>query len=71
MPMVDQLSQALLEARLGLGEADRWVWKGEGDQKFSVNSAYSLVRRVNVTNPSLVFRKLWNCKAVPSALLTA
>ena len=70
-PMADQLSQALLEARLGLGEADRWVWKGEGDQTFSVNSTYSLVRRVNAADPSSVFSKLWNCKAFHSDLLTA
>ena len=41
---------------------------------FSVNSAYSaysLVGRVSVANPSPIFSKLWNCKAVPSALVTA
>jgi len=30
VPLVEQLSLALLEARLGLGEVDRWEWKGEG-----------------------------------------
>jgi len=70
-PMVDQLSQALLEARMVLGEEDRWVWKGGGDQLFSVNSAYSLVRRDCEADHSPIFRKLWSCKAVPSALFTA
>ena len=68
--MVDQLSQALLEARLVLGEVDKWVWKGGGDQRFSVNSAYSLVRRDCEADPSPVFSKLWSCKVVPSALFT-
>ena len=68
--MVDQLSQALLEARMVLGEEDRWVWKGRGDQLFSVNSAYSLVRRDCEAYLSPIFRKLWSCKAVPSALFT-
>jgi len=54
-----------------LGEEDRWVWKGGGDQLFSVNSAYSLVRRDCEVDHSPIFRKLWSCKAVPSTLFTA
>ena len=30
--------------RLNSGEVDRWVWKGEGLQTFSVSSAYFLIR---------------------------
>jgi len=71
VPMVDQLSLALLKVRLVLGEEARWEWKGEGNQMFSVNSAYSLVRRVGAAEPSSGFSKLWNCNVVSSALLTA
>ena len=46
------------------------MWKGRGDQMFSVNFAYSLVRRDCEVDPSSVFSKLWNCKAVPSTLFT-
>jgi len=38
---------------------------------FSVNSAYSLVRRDCEADRSLVFSKLWSCKAVPSTLFTS
>jgi len=57
-PLADELSQALLEVRLGSREADRWVWKGGGDQEFSVNSAYSLVKRDCEADFSSVFNKL-------------
>jgi len=56
--MVDQLCQALLEVRLVLGEANRWVWKVGGLQTFSVNSAYFLVRRDCEVGFSPVFSKL-------------
>ena len=46
------------------------MWKG-GGLFFSVNSAYSLVRRDFEADSSLVFGKLWSCKVAPSALLTA
>jgi len=70
-PLVDQLSHLLLEAMLASGEADRWIWKVRGLQTFSVNSAYNLVRKDREVVSSSVFRKLWRCKAVPSAVLTA
>ena len=68
---MDQLYQALLEVRLVLGEADRWVWKAGGLQTFSVSSAYSLLRRDGEVVFSPTYSKLWSCKAVPSALVTA
>ena len=46
------------------------MWKG-GGLFFSVNSAYSLVRRDFEADSSLVFGKLWSCKVAPSAFLTA
>jgi len=70
-PLVDQLSQFLLKARIASGEVDSWIWNEGGTQSFSVNSAYNLVRKDSKVNPSLIFRKLWSCKAVPSAVLIA
>jgi len=54
-----------------LEKADSWVWKVGGLQKFSVNSAYMLVRRDSEVEGSPVFSKLWRCKVVPSVLFTA
>ena len=68
---MDQLYQALLEVRLVLGEADRWVWKAGGLQTFSVSSDYSLLRRDGEVVFSPIYSKLWSCKVVPSALVTA
>ncbi|XP_068467092.1 uncharacterized protein [Phaseolus vulgaris] len=70
-PLAGQLRQPLAVVRLDSGETDRWVWKGEGLQTFSVSSAYSLIRRDCEADSSLVFGKLWSCKVVPSALVTA
>jgi len=70
-PLVDQLYQALLEVSLVLGEADKWVWKAGGLQTFSVSSAYSLLRRDCEVVFSPTYCKLWNCKVVPSTLVTA
>ena len=47
------------------------MWKGGGDQLFSVNFVYSLVRRDCEADLSPIFRKLWSCKVVPSTLFTA
>ena len=68
---MDQLYQALLEVSLVLGEADKWVWKAGGLQTFSVSSAYSLLRRDCEVVFSPTYCKLWNCKVVPSTLVTA
>ena len=54
-----------------LGETDRWVWKVGGLQTFSVISAYSLLRRDVEVDFSPTYSKLWSCKVVPSALVTA
>jgi len=67
-PLMDQLRQTLLLVRMASGEEDTWVWKGVGPQS---SSAYSLVRRDCEADSSLVFGKLWSCKAVPSVLVTA
>ncbi|XP_068497985.1 uncharacterized protein [Phaseolus vulgaris] len=67
----NDLYQALLEVRLVMGEADRWVWKAGGLQTFSVSSAYSLLRRDGEVVFSSTYSKLWSCKVVPSALVTA
>ena len=69
--VTDQLSRALFEARMILGETNRWVWKVESLQMFTVSSAYSLVRRDREVDCSTVFSKLWSSEVVPSALLTA
>ena len=69
--MAEQLSQLLLEARIDPGEVDSWMWKEGGLQTFSVNSAYNLVRKDNEEDSFPIFSKLWRCKAVPSAMLTA
>jgi len=69
--MADQLSQLLLEARVVPGEVDGWIWKEGGFQTFTVNSAYNCVRKDKETISSLIFCKLWRCKAVPSAVLMA
>ena len=68
---MDQLCQALHEVRMDLGEADRWIWKVGGIQTFSVNSAYSLVRRDCEVDFSPIFSKLWSCKVVSSAFFIA
>ena len=67
-PLVEQLRQALLLVRMVSREEDRWVWKGEGLQSFSVSSVYSLVMRDCVVDSS---SQLWSCKVVPSTLFTA
>jgi len=45
--------------------------EGRGCPKFSVNSAYNLVRKDKEVVSSSVFGMLWECKAVPSAGLMA
>ena len=70
-PLVDHLLQVLLKARLAPGETDRWVWKVEDHQIFSVNSVYTHVRKDREGDSSPVFSKLWKCKVVPSVVLTA
>ena len=67
-PLVDQFWQVLQGIRLILGEADSWVWKVGGLQKFSVNSAYMHVKRDSEVEGSPVLSKLWRCKAIPSTL---
>jgi len=69
--MANQLSQHLLKARVASGEVDSWISKEGGFQTFSVNSAHNLVRKDFEANSSLIFCKLWRCKAVPSAVLIA
>ncbi|XP_068487176.1 uncharacterized protein [Phaseolus vulgaris] len=69
--LVNQLRQVLLHARLVPEEADSWVWKVWGLQTFSVNSAYIHVRKDCEVVFSPIFSKLWRCKVVPSAVLTA
>ena len=68
---MDQFWQVLQDVRLVSGEADNWVWKVGGVQTFSVNSAYTHVRRDSEVEGSPIFSKLWRCKVVPSALFTA
>jgi len=70
-PLVDQLSQVLLEAGLVQGVADSWVWKVGGIHMFSVNSVYNHVRKDCEVVSSPIFSKLWGCKAVASVVLNA
>jgi len=54
-----------------MGKADSWIWKAGGFQTFAVNSAYIQVRKDKVGEFSPVYSKLWRCKVLPSALITA
>jgi len=67
----EQLSQLLQGVKMDVGEVDSWVWKAEGSQSFTVNSAYSKVRRVSDGESSPTYSRLWRCKALPSAVFLA
>ena len=45
--------------------------EGWGCLTFTVNSAYVQVRRARGGESSSVYSKLWRCKVLPSALVTA
>ena len=67
----EQLSQLLQGVKMDVGGVDSWVWKVEGSQSFTVNSAYIKVRRVSDGESSPIYCRLWRCKALPSAVFLA
>ncbi|XP_068466703.1 uncharacterized protein [Phaseolus vulgaris] len=69
--LLEQLVQNLQEVKPFVGEEDVWVWKVGGCLTYAVNSAYVHLRRVQGGQSSSVYSKLWRCKALPSALITA
>ncbi|XP_068483632.1 uncharacterized protein [Phaseolus vulgaris] len=70
-PLVEQFFQLLQGVKLESGKADCWIWKAGGFHTFTVNSAYIQVRKDRVGEVSPNYSKLWRCKALPSALVTA
>ena len=70
-PLEEQLVQLLQGTKLEPRKEDCWIWKAEGFQTFTVNSAYVQVRKDTVGEVPPVYSKLWRCKALPSALLTS
>jgi len=50
-----------------LEKVDRWVWKVDKLQQFSVNSAYEILRGVNEGDWARMFKLFWRIKALPSA----
>ena len=56
---------------VGIGEGRLLDLEGMGFHTFMVNSAYFQVRKDRVGEVSSVYSKLWRCKALPSALVTA
>ena len=70
-PLVEQFFQLLQGAKLESEKADCWIWKAGGFHTFTVNSTYFQVRKDRVWEVSPIYSKLWRCKALPSALVTA
>jgi len=70
-PLESRLLQFLLGTRLVLGETDNWLWEVGEFQNYSVTSAYVLLRRDREEVLPNVYSRLWRCKALPSATLTA
>jgi len=56
---------------LDLEKEDSWVWKDGEGLSYTVNSAYNRLRRGREGENAIVFKQLWRCKALPSALVTA
>jgi len=69
-PSECRLLRNLHRAGLVLGEKDRWLWEVGEFQKYSVSSAYTLLRRDREEDLSSVYSRLWRCKTLPFALLT-
>ena len=65
------MSQLLQGVKMDVGGVDSWVWKAEGSQSFTVNSAYNKVRRVSDGESSPIYCRLWRCKALPSVVFLA
>ena len=70
-PLECRLLQILHGAGLVLGEKDRWLWEAGEFQNYSVSSVFALLRRDREEDLSSVYSRLWRCKVLPSALLTA
>ena len=72
--LVDLLLQELENKRLireGESTTDKWLWRGIGSTKFSVNVAYNILlgeEPIVVGDP---FVEFWKLKTLPSAQVTA
>ena len=53
-----------------LEKVDRWVWKANKFQEFSVNSIYRLLRGLYEGDDSRMFNSSWRIKALPSGQVT-
>jgi len=70
VPLVRQLNEVLLGVSSASESVDRWVWKDNNSEEFSIQFAYGFLIGEAKGGNQQMYESFWKIKVLPSAQIT-